>query len=240
MSTRTCFLTSETSTLVQYIGIFYKRIPVKTYIPNPKNCFRCQCFGHTQSRCTSNIICHICRKMHLIILHVPSLHIVSVAPENTPGNPKDCPVYHKVNAISQIWTEKLLFPEACSKYKERQPKLQRTSYMQVTENHLKELKSVSTQTDLEHPGTCPWTPKQINLFYTTPSLPTPQATDIQTSQQDSQEVNPRRHVADNKPPLSILWEVTILPWRGKYRKWRKQYGYHWLHGRIYISKPQTK
>jgi hypothetical protein len=49
--------------------------------------------------------------------------------QKTPLEIPDCPVFHKVNAVSQIQTEKeLLFPEACKNCKETQPKLQKTSY----------------------------------------------------------------------------------------------------------------
>ena len=53
---RTVFLTFERPSLPEYIRVGYERVPVRPYVPNPMRCFRCQRFGHTQVRCTSDLV----------------------------------------------------------------------------------------------------------------------------------------------------------------------------------------
>ncbi|KAJ4425469.1 hypothetical protein ANN_28085 [Periplaneta americana] len=67
----TVFLTFETSLLPEHIFVGYERDPVLAYVPNPMRCFRCQRFGHTQKRCTNNIICAKCGGADHGIPHVP-------------------------------------------------------------------------------------------------------------------------------------------------------------------------
>jgi hypothetical protein len=57
---RTIFLTFEVPDLPSHVCLGYERVRVRVYIPNPMRCFRCQKFGHTQQRCTSDIVCGNC------------------------------------------------------------------------------------------------------------------------------------------------------------------------------------
>ncbi|KAJ4425727.1 hypothetical protein ANN_27923 [Periplaneta americana] len=56
----TAFLTFEKPVLPEYILVGYERVPVRVYVPNPMRCFRYQRIGHTQKRCTNNIISAKC------------------------------------------------------------------------------------------------------------------------------------------------------------------------------------
>ena len=60
IQTNTYILTFSTSVLPTNIKIGYENVPVSVYVPNPLRCFRCQRFGHHETKCTSSPVCAIC------------------------------------------------------------------------------------------------------------------------------------------------------------------------------------
>lgn len=56
----TYFLTFDTPDLPEHVYTGFMRIPVSPFVPNPLRCFKCQKFGHGQSRCKSTAVCAKC------------------------------------------------------------------------------------------------------------------------------------------------------------------------------------
>ena len=46
--------------LPKYVKIGYLNVDVRTYIPNPRRCFKCQRYGHGNSTCTHDTVCPTC------------------------------------------------------------------------------------------------------------------------------------------------------------------------------------
>ena len=53
-------LTFSGNDLPAAVVVGYVRVGVRTYIPNPMRCFRCQRFGHTQTHCKGRPTCSKC------------------------------------------------------------------------------------------------------------------------------------------------------------------------------------
>mgnify|MGYP000739660436 CR=1 FL=1 len=56
----TYFLTFNTPELPEHVYTGFMRIPVSPFIPNPLRCYKCQKFGHGQSKCRSAAVCAKC------------------------------------------------------------------------------------------------------------------------------------------------------------------------------------
>ena len=54
----------SSSSLPEYINIGYQRYSIRTYVPNPWQCFNCQRFGHNASDCKSKPKCLFCSDNH--------------------------------------------------------------------------------------------------------------------------------------------------------------------------------
>ena len=58
--------------LIKHVGQFPKtldlgywgKFELRTYVPEPLRCFKCQRYGHRQERCTYKVVCAICSKLH--------------------------------------------------------------------------------------------------------------------------------------------------------------------------------
>ena len=111
ISTGTLFLTFDFPDLPQHVKIGYLRVAVSLYIPSPLRCFKCQKFGHTKMRCTSEELCVDCS--------APA-HGECTRPQkciNCKGghssSSKSCPCWLMEKAISRVRTErKISFHEA--------------------------------------------------------------------------------------------------------------------------------
>ena len=53
-------LTFNKTTLPKDIQLGYMNCKVRTYIPNPRRCFKCQGYGHGKNTCTHDPICAKC------------------------------------------------------------------------------------------------------------------------------------------------------------------------------------
>ena len=58
--TNTVVLTFASPHPPKHITAGYLRVPVKSYIPNPLRCFKCQKYGHSSKACKNAAICEKC------------------------------------------------------------------------------------------------------------------------------------------------------------------------------------
>lgn len=58
--TNTFVLTFNTPSRPEHLKIFFEKIPVTPYIPNPLRCFQCQKFGHHENNCKNHPVCAKC------------------------------------------------------------------------------------------------------------------------------------------------------------------------------------
>ncbi|GBN79508.1 hypothetical protein AVEN_205507-1 [Araneus ventricosus] len=58
--TKHFILTFNTPRLPEYIKAGYVRCSVRSYIPNPLRCFKCQRFGHSKTNCRGTLTCARC------------------------------------------------------------------------------------------------------------------------------------------------------------------------------------
>lgn len=109
--TNTYFVTFAQPELPETIKIGYLKVRVSLYIPSPMRCFKCQKFGHTSSRCSSESnVCVKCGQ---------SAHDDDCQPRciNCEGrhaaNSKECPRWRLESAIQRVRAErKVSFGEA--------------------------------------------------------------------------------------------------------------------------------
>lgn len=143
---RTIFLTFEVSSLPEFILIGYERVPVRAYVPNPMRCFRCQRFGHTQQRCTNNIVCAKCGEGDHGDSPCPhSVHCVNCNGDHASSS-KECPRYIEEKDIQELRVrDNITFFEARKRYYDDQKKKSTTTYASVVHKGLKGC-DASTQT----------------------------------------------------------------------------------------------
>ncbi|GBO45075.1 hypothetical protein AVEN_98687-1 [Araneus ventricosus] len=60
LNTKHLILTFDSSKLPENIKAGYMRLSVRTYIPNPLRCFKCQRFGHSKTSCRGTLTCARC------------------------------------------------------------------------------------------------------------------------------------------------------------------------------------
>ena len=58
--TRTLIITFDGSKIPETLFVAYMKLKVRLYIPNPRRCYKCQLFDHTQNFCTSEAACDNC------------------------------------------------------------------------------------------------------------------------------------------------------------------------------------
>lgn len=84
------------------IEIGYYKCDVKLYIPNPRRCFACQQYGHSQNFCNREPICGICSTSQ----HVPNPCVEEMKCINCSGPhtawSRSCPVFKQEMEISKI------------------------------------------------------------------------------------------------------------------------------------------
>ncbi|GBM87826.1 hypothetical protein AVEN_38494-1 [Araneus ventricosus] len=63
LDTKHLILTFSSAKLPYYIKAGYMRLYVRSYIPNPLRCFKCQRFGHCKTSCRGTLACARCAEM---------------------------------------------------------------------------------------------------------------------------------------------------------------------------------
>ena len=115
------------------LKIGYQVVKVDVYIPNPLRCYKCQKFGHHESRCTRQAICKRCGEndpVHEEKTCDKDLHCVNCGEAHS-ADSKSCRVWKKEKEISRVkCTENISFPEARKKV-ESSVAFSQTSYASV-------------------------------------------------------------------------------------------------------------
>lgn len=60
IATKHLVLTFNSTTLPDNVHLGYLNLRVRPYVPNPRRCFRCQRYGHTQQSCRGKPTCALC------------------------------------------------------------------------------------------------------------------------------------------------------------------------------------
>ncbi|GBL63773.1 hypothetical protein AVEN_270006-1 [Araneus ventricosus] len=63
LHTKHLILTFDSAKLPENIKAGYMRLSVRTYIPNPLRCFKCQRFGHSKPSCRGTLTCARCAEV---------------------------------------------------------------------------------------------------------------------------------------------------------------------------------
>ncbi|GBN17569.1 hypothetical protein AVEN_224529-1, partial [Araneus ventricosus] len=63
LNTKHLILTFDSNKLPEHIKAGYMRLSVRTYIPNPLRCFKCQRFGHSKTSCRGALTCVLCAEV---------------------------------------------------------------------------------------------------------------------------------------------------------------------------------
>ncbi|GBM88722.1 hypothetical protein AVEN_196775-1 [Araneus ventricosus] len=63
LNTKHLILTFNSAKLPENIKAGYMRLSVRTYIPNPLRCFKCQRFGHSKTSCRGTLTCARCAEV---------------------------------------------------------------------------------------------------------------------------------------------------------------------------------
>ncbi|GBM78117.1 hypothetical protein AVEN_17044-1 [Araneus ventricosus] len=63
LNTKHLILTFDSNKLPENIKAGYMRLSVRTYIPNPLRCFKCQRFGHSKTSCRGTLTCAHCAEV---------------------------------------------------------------------------------------------------------------------------------------------------------------------------------
>ncbi|GBN29702.1 hypothetical protein AVEN_51377-1 [Araneus ventricosus] len=63
LNTKHLILTFDSAKLPEHIKTGYMRLSVRTYIPNPLRCFKCQRFGHSKTSCRGTLTCARCAEV---------------------------------------------------------------------------------------------------------------------------------------------------------------------------------
>ncbi|GBN66523.1 hypothetical protein AVEN_195730-1 [Araneus ventricosus] len=63
LNTKHLILTFDSNKLPEHIKAGYMRLSVRTYIPNPLHCFKCQRFGHSKTSCRGTLTCARCAEV---------------------------------------------------------------------------------------------------------------------------------------------------------------------------------
>jgi hypothetical protein len=110
-------------------------------------CFRCQTFGHTQTRCTSDIICPKCGMMdHGDTICSGPIRCINCSGSHISSSPDSQHSYKRKRSKNVRVEEHLSFPEARKKYFELKSKQKKFTYAQAAASR-PPTSEMSTQTD---------------------------------------------------------------------------------------------
>ena len=138
-------LTFDATDLPSSVTVGYVRVRVRTYIPNPMRCYRCQRFGHTKTHCRNRPACGKCSSVQHLSedCEAGTLRCVNCGDSQRPHASYDrtCPAYVKEREINSLKaTNNISFREARELYNQTHPSV---SYAEKVKTH------VSGKTTLE-------------------------------------------------------------------------------------------
>ena len=124
--TDSIILTFDATELPSTVTVGYIRVRVRTYIPNPMRCFRCQRFGHTRTHCRNRPVCAKCSSPdHLDDgCDAGTLRCANCGDSQKPHASFDrsCPSFVKEKEINAIKaTRNISFKEARDAYNQTHP-----------------------------------------------------------------------------------------------------------------------
>ena len=134
--TNTIVLTFSTPNLPKTIKVGYLIVKVQVYVPNPLRCFKCQRFGHHESRCTSDIErckkCGVDADFHSEFNCPNELKCVNCGGPHEVTS-KSCPAWIKEKEILKVkYTKNIPFPEARKIVNDKYiPISEKTSYANI-------------------------------------------------------------------------------------------------------------
>ena len=127
IKTNKFFLIFNTPNLPQYITAGLIRIPVTPNIPNPRRCYNCQMFGHTNKMCNKKPKCPRCGEESHTEEECNNEEqcpncLQNSRPSNHRADSKECPTWIKQKAITKIqFTENIPFKEAEKRHNVQTP-----------------------------------------------------------------------------------------------------------------------
>ena len=126
VNTNNIVLTFNSVSLPSEVIVGYIRVKVRTFIPNPMRCFRCQRFGHTRTHCHGRPTCSKCASTEHIEDDCDSetYRCVNCGEGQSPHTSfdKSCPAYAKEKEIISIKANRnISFREAREVYNETHP-----------------------------------------------------------------------------------------------------------------------
>jgi hypothetical protein len=115
INTNTYILDFDSPTVPAKLKIGYQLVNVNVYIPNPLRCYRCQKFGHHESRCTQTPVCGGCSFVGQD--HDSSTCRAEIKCANCKkdhrSNSKECLIWKVEKETLKIkYTQNISFPEA--------------------------------------------------------------------------------------------------------------------------------
>ena len=115
IQTNTYFLCFNTPTVPNYIKVGFLKVKVSVYVPNPMRCYRCQKFGHTESRCTRTPVCGRCSFVGEEHDHSTCTNEIKCLNCGGPhlSSSKQCPTWKlEKDTLTIKYTENVSFPDA--------------------------------------------------------------------------------------------------------------------------------
>ena len=151
IETNTLILTFNKPDLPPAFKIFYRYIKVEPYIPNPLRCYKCQKFGHHETKCTAqNNTCSNCAENHTKTECTSAKPKCANCGEEHPSSSNKCSVWLREKEVTTIkYTRGISFPEARQLVYGEIHRPTGISYSKIVQSAQKTMTSVSTETDIE-------------------------------------------------------------------------------------------
>ena len=115
IQTNTYFFSFNSPTVPKNIKVGFLKVNVSVYIPNPMRCYRCQKFGHTESRCAKTPVCGRCSfvgEEHVYSTCTNELKCVNCGGSHL-SRSQECPIWKLEKETLNIkYTENVSFPDA--------------------------------------------------------------------------------------------------------------------------------
>lgn len=155
VKTNSIILTFNNPIRPEKLTIFFEKIPVRPYIPNPLRCFYCQKFGHHENNCKNTPVCSNCAgegNHHEGSCDRPAKCANCGDPH--PAFSNKCPTWQKEKEVTRIkFSQNISYPEARKLVENQPPKFTTIvqSSMKVTQSIGTQTNDADTQTELPAP-----------------------------------------------------------------------------------------